>query len=58
MSYVPELDCVASCSFDCNVYLWNMDCKQIGSLVLGSDKSWQISIDKKPRHENERTEAE
>jgi hypothetical protein len=26
VSYVPELECVASCSFDCNVYLWNLDC--------------------------------
>ena len=22
ITYVPDLDCIASCSFDCNVYMW------------------------------------
>ena len=25
VTYVPELNLVASCSFDCNVYMWNKD---------------------------------
>ena len=55
--FVPELDCVASCSFDCNVYIWNTDCQKIGSLVLGQDKLWKIAIDKRERNEEERQEA-
>jgi WD40 repeat protein len=26
ITYVPDLNCVASCSFDCNVYIWNTEC--------------------------------
>ena len=26
ISYITELNCVASCSFDCNVYMWNTEC--------------------------------
>ena len=57
ISFVPELDCVASCSFDCNVYIWNTDCQKIGSLVLGQDKLWKIAIDKRERNDEERQEA-
>lgn len=40
VSFVTELQLVASCSFDCNVYMWNKDTfKQIGSLVLGTGLS-------------------
>jgi hypothetical protein len=55
---VHELDCVASCSFDCNVFIWNTNCQKIGSLVLGSDKNWDIHIDKRLRNDDERKEAE
>jgi len=48
---------VASCSFDCNVYIWNSDCQKIGSLVLGTEKLWKINIDKKERNDDERKEA-
>ncbi len=58
ITYVPEIDCVASCSFDCNVYIWNTDCQKIGSLVLGTDKLWKIKIDKSQRYDEERKEAE
>jgi hypothetical protein len=34
---VPELGVIASCSFDCNVYMWDKETlKQVGSLVLGT----------------------
>ena len=46
VTYVSELGCVATCSFDCNVYIWNINCEQIGSLVLGLDKNWNIKINK------------
>lgn len=37
MTFVPELDLVATCSFDCNVYMWNKEtCTKVGSLVLGT----------------------
>lgn len=26
ISYIEELDCISSCSFDCNVYIWNTEC--------------------------------
>lgn len=58
ISFVPELDSLASCSFDCNVYIWNTDCEKIGSLVLGLEKLWKIKIDKTPRQNKERVEAE
>jgi hypothetical protein len=25
VTYVKELDVIASCSFDCNVYMWNRE---------------------------------
>lgn len=40
VTYVPELQVVATCSFDCNVYMWDkMSCVQVGSLVLGTGTS-------------------
>lgn len=58
VSYVPELNCIASCSFDCNVFIWNTECKMIGSLVLGTEKNWLIKIDKRLQNDNDRVEAE
>lgn len=58
ITYVVETESVASCSFDCNVYIWNTDCQKIGSLVLGTDKLWKIKIDKSKRNDEERKEAE
>lgn len=54
---MPELECVASCSFDCNVYIWSTSCERLGSLVLGTDKHWGIHIDKGDRNEMDRVEA-
>jgi hypothetical protein len=40
VTFVPELGVVSSCSFDCNVKMWNKTtCKQVGSLVLGTGSS-------------------
>ena len=36
VTYVPELQCISTCSFDCNVYMFNEECEKIGSLVLGN----------------------
>jgi hypothetical protein len=37
VTYVPELGIFATCSFDCNVYMWDKKtCNQVGSLVLGT----------------------
>ena len=74
VTFVPELNLVASCSFDYHVYMWCKEtCKRIGSLVLGTgtsinghsdaerkkqDKIWQIKIDKRPRHFADRKEAQ
>ena len=52
----PEM--IASCSFDCNVFIWNSKAEKIGSLVLGPNKKWDIIIDKTPRLIQEREEAE
>ncbi len=60
VSYVRELKCIASASFDCNVYIWSPQCKKIGSLVLGTDKNyrlWDIKIDKTERETEEMDEA-
>lgn len=75
VTFVPELDLVATCSFDCNVYMWDKeDCSRKGSLVLGTGTSinsqqtggektklgkiWDIKVDKKPRHLQDRLEAQ
>lgn len=55
--FVPELGMVVSSSYEGNVYIWNRDCEKMGSLVLGQDKNWKISIDKTQRNEEEREEA-
>lgn len=40
VTFVPELEVVSTCSFDCNVKMWNKTtCKQVGSLVLGTGSS-------------------
>jgi len=36
VSWVEDLRMIASCSFDCNVYVWNSDGLKTGSLVLGN----------------------
>jgi WD40 repeat protein len=68
VTYVPELDCLTSCSFDCNVYIWKWrpdpatpaggDMRKIGSLVLGTERLWKIKIDKSERVTLENKEAE
>lgn len=44
VTYAVEIDCLASCSFDCNVYMWDLEGSKIGSLVLGSEKLWKIHV--------------
>lgn len=55
LTYVPGLNVLASCSFDCNVYMWKWsppredfpgEMVKVGSLVLGTDRLWNIKIDK------------
>jgi len=66
VTYVPELDILTSCSFDCNVYIWKWKVdaedkgymKKIGSLVLGTQRLWEIKIDKSDRVAFERQEAQ
>lgn len=77
VTFIPELEdgVIATCSFDCNVYLWRKDdCKQVGSLVLGTGlsqqgeqtaaekrkyaKIWQININKEARRSEARDEAD
>jgi hypothetical protein len=67
ITYVPDLDCIASCSFDCNVYMWKWrpptedkpgEMRKIGSLVLGTERLWKIKIDKMERLDYEKREAE
>ena len=36
VSWVQDLKMIASCSFDCNVYVWNREGVKTGSLVLGN----------------------
>lgn len=37
VTYVPELNIIATCSFDCNVYMFRAsDCTKCGSLLLGT----------------------
>jgi WD40 repeat protein len=73
ITWVPELKVIGSCSYDCNVYLWNPEWKKVGSLVLGNKATapdqtpdaetaryrsgWDIQIDKISRYENELAEA-
>ena len=62
ITWVPELKLVTSCSYDCNVFMWNSKGEKIGSLVLGNKatapdqvpdaetaryrRGWKIEIDK------------
>ena len=36
ITFVPELRVIGSCSYDCNVFMWNTECEKMGSLVLGN----------------------
>jgi hypothetical protein len=37
VTFVPELNIIATCSFDCNVYMFRAeDCMKCGSLLLGT----------------------
>jgi WD40 repeat protein len=73
IQWVPELQIVSSCSFDCNVFVWgSQDGKMVkkGSLVLGNragdpdkkDKKatskWDIRINKVTRFKDEMQDAE
>jgi hypothetical protein len=45
VTYAEEIDTIASCSFDCNVFMWNVEAEKIGSLVLGDiGKDWKITV--------------
>lgn len=44
ITYGKEIDVVASCSFDCNVYMWDIEANKVGSLVLGHEKLWNIHV--------------
>ena len=36
ITWVPELKLSTSCSYDCQVFMWNRNCEKQGSLVLGN----------------------
>ena len=58
VTYAKEIDTIASCSFDCNVFMWDIKANKIGSLVLGNEgKNWQITIDKSGKNKDEVYEA-
>ena len=70
VTWVDELKLISSCSFDCNVYVWNPEAEKVGSLVLGNRaapagqendniyrNNWRIKIDKETRFNEELKEA-
>ena len=67
ITYAKDLDVVASCSFDCNVYMWKWypsqtepgkgEMRKVGSLVLGNERLWKIRIDKHSKHKDDQDEA-
>ena len=67
ITYAKDLDVVASCSFDCNVYMWKWypsatepgkgEMRKVGSLVLGNERLWKIRIDKHGKHKDDHDEA-
>ena len=67
ITYAKDLDVVASCSFDCNVYMWKWqpsstepgkgEMRKVGSLVLGNERLWKIKIDKHSKHNDDKVEA-
>jgi WD40 repeat protein len=74
ITWVPELSLVTSCSYDCNVFMWNTNGEKIGSLVLGNKatapdqkldpetaryrRGWKIVIDKVTHYKEELAEAD
>ena len=72
VTWVDELKLISSCSFDCNVNVWNPEAEKVGSLVLGNRaalagtendgenkyrNNWRIKIDKETRFNEELKEA-
>ena len=67
ITYAKDLDVIASCSFDCNVYMWKWhasatepgkgEMRKVGSLVLGNERLWKIRIDKHSKHKDDHDEA-
>ena len=73
VTWVSELQLVASCSYDCNVFMWNTMGEKIGSLVLGNKmtadneklepdvaryrKQWKITVDQITEYRKELFEA-
>ena len=73
VTWIKELNLVGSCSYDCNVYLWQ-DGEKKGSLVLGNKatapgaeldaetrkyrKGWKVEVNKVTRYLEEIKEAE
>lgn len=56
MSWVDDLKMIASCSFDCNVYVWNRDGIKTGSLVLGNRAPPKKKEGKEGKEEKETVE--
>ena len=38
VTYIPDLDLIATCAFDCHVYMWNVANDQLSNIVAGNSK--------------------
>ena len=55
VTFVPELQIVATCSFDCNVKMWRADtCFKCGSLKLGTGASQNAEATEAEKRANEK----
>ena len=57
ITFVEKPECIATCSFDCHVYIWNAQLEKIGSLILGEHKLWKIKIDKTQQQQEDTNNA-
>ena len=56
--FVENPQCLVSSSFDCNIYIWNLDGEQLGSLTIGyNNVKWRIRPDIQSKKASAKQEA-
>eukprot|EP01022_Parablepharisma_sp_SALTPOND_P017929 TRINITY_DN2914_c0_g1_i1.p2 TRINITY_DN2914_c0_g1~~TRINITY_DN2914_c0_g1_i1.p2 ORF type:complete len:945 (-),score=108.06 TRINITY_DN2914_c0_g1_i1:6739-9573(-) len=47
--FVKKPYCIATCGYDCMAYIWSPTFEKLGSLLIGQDRSWKLTVSKASR---------
>ena len=55
--FVNKPHCIATCGYDCMAYIWSPSFEKLGTLLIGQDKSWKLSLSKGERIQEQQEKA-